>query len=202
MATRPKGRREFWEAVVTRAPDHLESWNAWIKGKRGLYFLLAILTVLGIGAFNIAEWINLSWLWFLVAAVVFAFVLFHETTYEIWKDREAQGERGFGVSAVGEAYSRKVPGRIMLDTAFYDEEGQRVFVSEDDPVPRAIKILAPRETDYIRPADLPVRIRWWDRLRRFSVEIIAFIPGGVIVDSTNGHGQFKLLIYVDEPSES
>lgn len=207
MASRPKGRPEFWGVVVTRAPDHLESWGIWIRGKRGLSFLLATLAILGIGVLNVAEWIDLSWLWFVVALLLLAFVLFHETTYEIWKEleslRDEQRHSGVYVDPTGVmTLSRNTPGRVAISTSVNDGEAQSVVVSEDDPTPRAIRLLAPRETDYIRPEHLPRRVRWHRYWRRYSIEIVSFVPGGIVLDGTNGPplAPLKVMIYFESPA--
>jgi hypothetical protein len=162
-----------------------------------------ILAILGIGALNIAEWIDLPWFWFVVALPLLLFVLFLETTYEIWRERESlKGEqRESGVEATMETLDRNTPGRVTISTHVSDEEVQSVFDHEDDPVPRAIRLLAPRETDYIRPENLPCRIRWRSNWRRYSIEIVSFVPGGIVLDGTNGlHlAPLKVLIYFESP---
>ena len=209
MASHRQSRLEFWEAVVTRAPDHLENWGTWIRGKRGLSLLLATLAILGVGMLNVAEWINLSWLWFIVAFLALAFVLFHETTYEVWKEleslRDEQRHSGVYVDPTGvQVLSRNTPGRVGLSTSINDEAAQSIVVNDDDPAPRAIRLLAPLETDYIRPDHLPRRVRWRQRWRWYSIEIVSFIPGGIVLDGTNGPplAPLKVLIYFESPAQS
>ncbi len=178
-----------------------------IKSKRGLYFGLLALGILGIGALNFADLIGMPWFWILAALVLLVFALFHETTYEIWRERESLGERGSGLRVSGtgmEVHSHKTPGRISIDTSISDGEAQSIFTSKDDPMPKAIRLLAPHETDYIRPEDLPHRVRWRERLRGYSIEIVSLIPGGIVLDGTNGPPQapLKILIYFDLPSSS
>jgi hypothetical protein len=138
--------------------------------------------------------------------LLLAFVLFHETTYEIWKEQESLGEqRESGVgNPILETLDRNIPGRVTVSTFVSDEEAQSVYDRGDGPIPKAIKLLAPRETDYIRPENLPHRIHWRSNWRRYSVEIVSFIPGGMVLDGTNGlHlAPLKVQIYFDSSAGS
>lgn len=183
---------------MSRASGHIDGWLDWFKTKRGLSQIALLGGVMGFGVATIAGWLGLSWFWIPSVIGLLAFVLFHEATFGMWKELEEKG--GDGIRVIGTAIeSHQVEGRARTSfrTTLRDETAQEVVVEQAQP-PRAVKFEAPRRTSYIRPGDVPMRIHWWDRLRRNSIEVTAFVPGGVVLDSAGApKARLSVLLYFD-----
>jgi hypothetical protein len=202
MERRPS-RLDFWGATLTRASGHADSWLDWFKTKRGLSQVGLLAGVMGFGVATIAGWLGLSWFWIPSLVGLLALVLFHETTFAMWKELEEKSQDGITITGTA-IESHQVAGhaRASVRTVLLDETAQEVGVDRDQ-IPRALKFEAPRQTTYIRHADTPMSIRWWERFRRYSVEVTAFVPGGVLLDSTSAPNRARLsvLLYF-EPEKS
>lgn len=186
MARLPETRRAFWADVVSQAPDQLDGWVEKVTSRRWLGLLIKLAAVIGVSGAVIAGAAGLGWWWIPALVALLALAVFHEITYALWRGQQQKGGVAVGGSVV---ISTTTPdegsGRFLLRTdAMPGQPTRQLTVPEQGEKPQAILFQMPKHGDYIREADLPMRVNWRSRLNRRSIEVLAFIPGGIVTDDT------------------
>jgi hypothetical protein len=169
-------------------PDHLDAWAGRIRVKRWLWWVLTLAAISGFSASTVAGLFSLAWFWIPGAAAVLVLALIHEVTFTVWRESEWAKRAGIQVTGYGMGYAtwgEEQSGRFWIETDSAGKAVRPLVVPEEPRVPRKILFEQPGKTDYIARADVPVRVKWRNRLERHSFEVTAFVEGGVVLDETH-----------------
>lgn len=204
---RPRNRRLYWRALVTRADAEVRS-HAGRIAKHPVGFWIGALSVFGLSMASAWHWLGLpGWLAIALSLLLVLWAL-SEGAYSLWSEAEGKLAEGAGIGLDGIAvnvWSRPYgsdPDRLLCKFESIGQTERAVVAIPDKGKPRAVEMKIPWQEDLLYPADLPRAFKFRIGRNRHSLKIVKFVDGGIVVDDSDaplGYG-FECVVYFDSPT--